>query len=563
MLRIETGLILLAVVIALAYPSLGSRWFSTIERQFARVSKRPLLSVVLVGMTALVLRAALLPILPIPEPIVHDEFGYLLAADTFAHGRLSNPTHPMWVHFETFSILQKPTYQCFAQPAQGMILALGRVLLGHTFWGVWLSIGLACAAITWMLQGWLHPEWSLLGGLIAVLRYGVLSNWGNSYWGGALGALGGALVLGALPRMKGQQRVRDAIWMALGLAILANNRPYEGFVLALLVALALFAWLFGPNRPPFTTSLRTIILPISIVLIAAMAGTCYYFWRVTGSPFTMPYQVESQTYEVAPYLVWQHVRPEPVYNHPVLRQLYAGEELSAYYFFRSWAGALMKIYLFWTFYIGPALTLPFLMLVYALPRGFSWPAIPPPTRVVLIISAFFTLGVDLESFYNARYSAPATGLILILLMLAIQNLRKWNPAGLFMSRAIPVICILTFTLRLSAGALHIPLNVYYEFAWHQKAESSFGRAAVQSQLASMPGQHLVIVHYSANHEPFAEWVYNDADIDRSKIVWAREMDVAEDNRLIQYFKGRRVWLLEADATPPRLQPFEVSGPKSF
>src|SRR5204863_1411367 len=143
----------------------------------------------------------------------------------------TNPTHPMWVHFESFSILQKPTYQCIAQPAQGMILAFGKVLFGHPFWGVLLSIGLMCAALTWMLQGWVAPEWAMLGGVLAILRYAALGNWGNSYWGGALGAMGGALVLGALPRLKTEPKARTGLLAAFGLVLLANNRPYEGFVL--------------------------------------------------------------------------------------------------------------------------------------------------------------------------------------------------------------------------------------------------------------------------------------------------------------------------------------------
>jgi hypothetical protein len=57
---------------------------------------------ILVGAIALSLRLLLTPLLPLPKPAIHDEFSYLLAADTFSHGRLTNPTHPMWIHLETF-----------------------------------------------------------------------------------------------------------------------------------------------------------------------------------------------------------------------------------------------------------------------------------------------------------------------------------------------------------------------------------------------------------------------------------------------------------------------------
>lgn len=566
MLRIEIGLTLVLALIAILAPQFVSNFFEKIEAPLTRLARRRALSVAAVGIAALAFRAALLPIEPVPEPVVHDEFGYLLAADTFSHGRFTNPPHQMWQHFESFSIIQQPTYQCFAQPAQGMILALGKVLLGRPFWGVWLSIAIFCAALTWMLQGWVPEPWALLGGAIAILRFATFSYWANSYWGGAAGAIGGALVLGALPRIRSFQRARDAVIMAVGLGLLANSRPYEGVVFSLPIAVALFAWIFKNCGPDLRSAFRKVVGPISVVLLLIGIGMGCYFRTVTGSPFRMPYQIERETYAVAPYLLWQHPRPVPVYRHAELERMYSDYDVRNFTLAHSAIGvvlfATLKAMRIWSFFIGSAFSLPMIMMLFVLPFGFGWKQIRPTTRFLILELVIFYAGLLAESYFEPHYAAPATCVIIALIIAAMVRLQHWEPngrrSGAALNRAVVAACVLSFGVRVVAAADHWNLARSQSPAWHELGPSSFGRAALESQLSQLPGQQLVIVHYKPDHDIFDEWVYNDAEIDKSKIVWARDMGAAKNAELVKYFSNRRLWILDADARPPKLRPGDAS-----
>src|SRR5712664_4481396 len=371
MLRFEICLGIATILWAFAFPHFGSRWFERIESSFSRFAQRRALSLAAVGIFAVVARLAVLPVLPVPSPVMHDESSYLLMSDTFAHGRLANPTHPMWVHFETFQVNQVPTYVSKYYPAQGIFLAVGQVVFGHPFWGVLLSSVLMCAAICWMLQGWMPSAWALLGGILAVIRLGTFSYWANSYWGGAVAALGGALVLGALPRIKEKQRVRDATWMGIGLALLFNSRPYESVFLAFPIVIALLVWLLRKDEQRVQKKVLRVIFPLGIIVTITVAAMAFYFWKTTGQPFRPPYFVYERTYMSTPSFPWLPAKPMPSYSSAAMRNFYRGDPLAAFDFAvqHPLQNILIRIFVFWLFYLGPMLTVPFLILLLALPVG--------------------------------------------------------------------------------------------------------------------------------------------------------------------------------------------------
>ncbi|MGH7365116.1 MAG: hypothetical protein ACREK9_01785 [Candidatus Rokuibacteriota bacterium] len=511
-----------------------------------------------VGATALIARLTLLPLMPVPEPDIHDEFSHLLAADTFAAGRLTNPSPSRWMHFESFHIVLRPTYMTVYPPAQGLVLAVGS-WLGQPWLGVLLSVAAMCAAICWMLQGWFPPRWALLGGMLAVLRFATSGYWVNSYMGGAVAATGGALILGALPRLKKIPRSRDALLMGLGLVILANSRAYEGLVLSLPVALALLAGPLMQRRARVRDRILRVVLPIVIVLVLSGIAMGYYFWRVTGSPVHMPYQIGRETYATAPIFLWQSPRPEPAYRHPVMGEFYRRYEQAFYENEIGTVRGLITTKLafaiaFLAFYFGPALLLPLLL--------FSSTLGDRRIRFLVAAGAVVLVGLTVEVFFIPHYAAPIAAINLALAIQALRHLRVWRwdnqPVGVFLVRILPLVYAGALAIRLLAPALELPLTET-SLWWVRLTPSERGieRARVLARLERTPGQHLVIVRYGPAYDPGRqiEWVYNRADIDRAKVIWAREMGGVENARLLDHYPDRHIWLIDADRRPVQLQPY--------
>jgi hypothetical protein len=538
---------LIGLIAALTFCSLtfrgGRSAWRPVARHFGHLARRRWLAVCLVGLFAALGSMAMSLFVYHTEPSCHDQFAYLLAADTFARGRVTNPPHPLWLHFETFHVIHQPTYMAKYPPGQGLVLAAGRVLFGSLLAGVWLGMGLCAAAVCWMLQGWLPPRWALLGGLLAAGRltfcaagFGAVGYWGNTYWGGAVAACGGALLLGALRRLlRRRSSVCQAGVLGLGLVVLANSRPYEGLLLALPALALLAGWLCGPGR----AAIVRVVLPLGLVLAAGAAAMGWYNARITGDPLRLPYQVHEATYAVAPIFLWQQLRPAPTYNHEVLRSFQLEWACEAPREHDSAAAvvrlSVVKLQELGKFFLGITLAVPLVALA-GVGRD-RW------LRFALAAAAFVLGGLLLLTGVLPHYAAPLTGLVFLVVVQGLRRLRlfRWN--GRPVGRVVATAVLLNSAFLCGAG-------VVYATATYIPDDWAHERARVLRELQTMPGQHLVLVRYAPGHRHDQEWVYNEGDIDGSKVVWARERGGALDRPLLDYYAERRIWLLEADVAPP-------------
>jgi hypothetical protein len=494
-----------------------------------RLTHRPGLLLGVVGLLGFGIAATTALYRP-DAPRFQDEFAYTVAAETFAAGRLTNPTPAGWEHFETHHTLLWPSYQAKYPPMQGLLLALGVLLAQEPFVGAWIGAGLVAVATAWMLGGWLPPRWALVGGLLAAthpfLHHAGSYSWSQTLWGGSTAAIGTCLVYGGWFRLQRRRQARYGWAIAAGLVILANSRPFEGLLVSLPPAWAFLRWWGGL---PGGGVRGRMIVPLLVGLALGAGLTLNYWWAVTGSPTRMPYLVYEEQYDPIPLFLWGQVRePQAPERHVGYRDFARNVQGQAYFDqTASWAGfsdlAGRKLRVGWLFYWEPFWAGVLGAVVYAGRGSWQWWS----------SAALVTLGTLVTTWFYPHYAAPLLPVVLALTVQGVRgaNRRRW-PALL-----VVLGFVLMVTLRQvgeEAELAPLPWNVQ--------------RAQVVRDLQVLPGQHLVFVEYGPQPNYIFDWVYNPADFATAPVLFARSRGAERDARLRELYPQRRAWRVQAQGT---------------
>jgi hypothetical protein len=564
---------------------------------------RPWTSIAFCGLMGVLVPAAYGIATGIHEPWVHDEFSYLLAADTFARGRMTNPAPPLPEFFESPHILVVPSYTSKYPPGQGLVLAAGLALTGRPIAGVWLGCGLFASCLCWMLQAWSSRRWALTVTLLMVVTLGMSSYWAQSYWGGMVAASGGALLFGGLRRVLRAPQLGPSVLMALGVLILANTRPYEGVLVTTFSGLVLGVWFVRDRQSNHFARLKLCVIPACVVLACGALLMAFYNRAVTGSAATTPYTIHTQQYfSRGPFVFSSAQMParEPVervknyYRDETASEVetrsiariapntaeqflgsarttfgiamgrprlqYAGvfiglALLTAIWFLRSTAvillgalgAGLLEAVMSWyaPAHIGVLgfLVLTAWMITFcatALRQQWTWVTIAGP-----FVAA---LGGSLVWWWWPHYSAPVTPLLLAALAITCQSVER-RTAAVSLRRVGLVLSILLAVHSLRIAVVHgFPETAAAE----SRTPPVKRRSDILRRLHRQEGQHLVFVRYHDSISPNEEWVYNTGDLPTARVIFAHDLG-ARNPELMAAFADRSCWLLSISPGNVRLE----------
>lgn len=490
----------------------------------------------------------LLPVLirgHFPLPLSHDEYSSILGGETFAAGRLTNPTPACWEHFETYHVSMTPTYHTKYQPGMSFVFALGIFLCDQPFVGMIIVLLLASAALTWMLHLWLPVRWALPMTLLASMI--LILNWGSNYFAtGPLATIAGALQVGLFRRwsMTPYQPVRwldGALW-GCSLVLLAWSRPFEGLVFSVVMGFGFVIAIF--QRKTVTFWFPRVLPGLVLTLLPAAWFQLEYNMATTGSRTLFPYVHHYQQYGISPPFFFQSPLTEPVYRHHEMQQMHRQEaafdqQIRSIRWLPSFIG--FRFGKIWVNYGVLLFILPFLTL----PEIWR----NKPIRLMLLIWFSFLAIIQLATWFFPHYAAPGWPAWFVVLTFSIRTVRLWTFQDKPWGRV--VVCICVCSCMFYCVMEHVISPVISPKTWADR------KREISQELMNVGSKHLIVVQYDADHDPNSEWVFNTPAIDTQTIIWARSMKDDHNSMLVNCYPGRRIWLLHVNGKQPANTPLPV------
>ena len=500
-----------------------------------------------------------------PIPHVHDELSYLLAADTFANGNLTNPTPQFWEHFESPHILLTPSYMSKYPPMQGLFMATGQFTFGHPIYGVWLSCGAAAASLFWMLTGWTRVRWAFLGTLLMIVLVGINGYWAQSYWGGMPVAVGGALFFGGFRRLFKKLSFWMTSIMVLGGVVMVNSRPFEGFLTMLPALTVLFVWLLRDKANFVSRKFSQVVLPGFLFAGIALSAMFYYNFRVTGNVFNLPYAEHTRQYLPTPLFIFQSTNEAAIKGHSRLREFYESYDNSDAGFPRVLSAFFELIFLIPFFLLSPPLMIFLYVTAPLLIYRNKWFAFVAGT--ILFVFAWMSLAVWYENYH---YAASLTCLFFLLVA---EGFRQFAVLGKIKEEFNKSITVGLLTVLVLASFLYSQVvlpesviaftgeNTTTPQITFDKAikltipgRATFLKAEIEQSAEKLPNKYLAIVSFDAGYSFHDEIVYNKANIENSKLIWAYDLGAEKNEALLSYYKDRKILVIKVSDSQLEINP---------
>ena len=332
------------------------------------------------------------------------------------------------------------------------------------------------------------------------------------------------------------------------------TRQYESIFLFASVALY-----FAPalRRPEVLRGVARPALVASALVILAGGVTLLQNRRVTGSWTVLPEMLSQDQYGVPASLTFQadpvphrELTPQQELEYKAQLTFRSGEETLQSYFTRL--AYRVRYYRF--FFLAPLyVALPFF---FGALREFRY-------LWVVVTLLLFALGVNFFPAFQFHYVAAVTCLFMLA---SVTGLRRLSRVSADAARVTVFLCAAHFCFWYGLHFFddaEVSMSMRRYETWdainHKNPER---RIEVNRQLAQASGKQLVFVRYWQQHVFQDEWVYNEADIDRARTVWARDLGAADNEQLRRYYPDRTAWLLEPDARPPKLSPYKAEPEKT-